>query len=568
MTDPFISIVTGTYNRLSFLQKLVTSVRSSVGVGILYEIVIVDGGSRDGTQRWCKQQADIVLIEQGELLGAVKAFNAGAMAARGRYVILANDDISFIDESIRCAISFMEDNLDVGIGCFYQDRRGWDWHVEQMSAWKNGKAVSVYYGQVCIVPKWLGDKVGWWGDYLRTYGGDNELSCNVIELGLKILPVPCACIHDYTPSDDLRTMNTSQTTANGNHPDTQKWLDKWTHGGKLGPTIPDEPKIASPLEPQYRILYAPIYEHNHPIQKSQKRGLRKALQNVALVTEVDYLGEPQGTIYDIAAAFKPHMFIMQIQSIDQISKIDSEGIVELRSLYPNSVFVNWNGDYHPEHLRDSRYMQMLKHFDITGLVTTDIASIYNREGITWFYWQIGYEESTALPDRSTPHYDVLFLGNGYSEVRKGLITTLRERISNFGLYGSWPLEFRPIGNTLYDFDAGHKLYKHCKIAIGDSQWPNARGFVSNRLFQAMYAGAFLLHQYFDGMTELLGLRDGEHLVVWKTVDELLDKIDFYLRHDKERKAIARCGHDFVLNGHSFDMRVSELIAELQRVGSL
>jgi hypothetical protein len=38
-----ISVVTGTYNRLVYLQKMVESVRKSIGRGIPYEIVIVDG---------------------------------------------------------------------------------------------------------------------------------------------------------------------------------------------------------------------------------------------------------------------------------------------------------------------------------------------------------------------------------------------------------------------------------------------------------------------------------------------------------------------------------------------
>ena len=99
-----ISVVSGTYNRLKYLTQMVASVRLSVGVGIPYEIIIVDGGSTDGTIQWCRMQDDIVLIEQGKLLGAVKAFNAGFAIARGKYTIPANDDILFVNESIRCAI--------------------------------------------------------------------------------------------------------------------------------------------------------------------------------------------------------------------------------------------------------------------------------------------------------------------------------------------------------------------------------------------------------------------------------------------------------------------------------
>jgi GT2 family glycosyltransferase len=129
-----ISIVSGTYNRLPYLQKMVISVRNSLaGVyGLAYEIVLVDGGSTDTTQEWCKMQSDIRLIEHGKLVGAVKAFNDGAYAATGKYVIMANDDIEFVDNSILVAYAYMETHPNCGGGCFYQDRnerarlaRGW-----------------------------------------------------------------------------------------------------------------------------------------------------------------------------------------------------------------------------------------------------------------------------------------------------------------------------------------------------------------------------------------------------------------------------------------------------------
>ena len=106
-----VSIVSGTYNRIAWLQKMVASVRSSIGkdhYGLNYEVVLTDGGSIDGTQRWCDEQSDIRLIQHTELLGAVKAFNDGAFAATGQYVIMANDDIEFLDDSIFRAWLYMQ----------------------------------------------------------------------------------------------------------------------------------------------------------------------------------------------------------------------------------------------------------------------------------------------------------------------------------------------------------------------------------------------------------------------------------------------------------------------------
>ncbi len=258
----------------------------------------------------------------------------------------------------------------------------------------------------------------------------------------------------------------------------------------------------------------------------------------------------------LACMFDPDIFVMQIHDA---TLFDYSHVKDLRAQHPKSIFVNWNGDYHPEELFAQRYILLARAFDYTGLVTTEIADIYNRAGVKWFYWQIGYEAEHNPGRYAMPKYDVLFMGNAYSNERKALGIMLRDlKGLNVGVYGSWPKSFKPNGITLYDFDAGYALYRNCKIAIGDSQWPHSTGFVSNRLFQAMAAGAFLLHQTFDGMTELLGLKDGEHLVVWNNFDDLQEKIRYYLDHPIERMVIANTGQDYVLAHHSFDARVNEL----------
>jgi len=555
-----VSIVSGTYNRLPYLKRMVESVRGSIGVGIHYEVVIVDGGSADGTIEWCKDQFDIKFIQQGKLLGAVKAFNAGARAASGRYVILANDDIEFLDFSILSAISFMQDDPQIGIGCFWQDRRGDDFHVEEMSVVRNGVQSTGFYGQVCIVPKFLGDMVGWWGNYLYTYGGDNELSCNVYELGYKILPIPCAYIHDATPKDELRSVNNDKMLVHGSHPDTAAWVKKWTRNGLQGPNVGSRSFIGAPVKRLDRFFYMPIYEPGHMVQKSTKHGMRDALAKVGLVVECDYLAMPHDDILDLSCAIDANIFITQFHGADprHVNLFH-----ELKNQHPGAIFVNWNGDYHPEYLVKKSYVNFMKEFDYVGVVTTAIKDTYNAAGVNWFYWQIGFEEHKSTKFSKMPTHDVVFMANGYSKARVDLASKLREmRGVDVGIYGSWPGNIRANGNTLYDFDRGAALYKSSKIAIGDSQWPHAAGFVSNRLFQALAAGAFLMHQEFDGMEELLGLKDGEHLVVWNTWEGLREKIDYYLARPDLRRRISKSGEEFVRKNHSFDHRVGELLERI------
>jgi len=152
------------------------------------------------------------------------------------------------------------------------------------------------------------------------------------------------------------------------------------------------------------------------------------------------------------------------------------------------------------------------------------------------------------------------LANCYSPKRIELGNMLRSYTNvKTGLFGQWPEWLNPNGENVYNFQAGANIYRSSKLAISDSQWPKATGFVSNRMFQSMDAGVLLLQQEFDGMTELLGLKDGEHLVTWSEMDDLQDKIEYWLSHDEEREEVMRRGQQYVHNHHSFDERVAEIM---------
>ena len=568
-----VSLVSGTYNRLQYLQRMVQSFRESIGVGIPYEIILVDGGSDDGTISWCLDQIDIKFIEQGKLLGAVKAFNEGALAANGKYVILANDDIEFLGDSVIYAIRHMEDNTICGIGCFFQNRNNKAFHVEQMPAIKDGKQISYYYGQVCIVRREIGDEVGWWGDYLHTYGGDNELSCNVLEKGYDVQPIVCACVNDVTPQDKLRKINNdvAMVGVGNNHPDTQKWLNKWTKpNGMVGPDVNINSSILSNNHSRCRrFLYLPIYEYGNVKQHQTKTGLRDALAREGLVYEIDYVHAIQtyGKQYfmeymiDILDAFNPDIIITQLHGATSITINDLHNLKKLT----HAIWVNWNGDYHPEHLYDITYMMLLKLFDVCGFVVQSVKDKYDAFGINWFYWQIGYEGEDVHNVRGdVKQHDVILLANGYSKERQSLAARLRGMSGvNVGLYGYWDAKLKPDGECLYDFDLGYKLYSNAKIAISDSQWPEVVGYCSNRLFQAMFSGVCLFQQRFDGMKELLGLEHGKNCIVWHNVEELEELIQVCMNDIAFTIRVGENGKRLAEERHSFDHRVKELLEQLQ-----
>jgi hypothetical protein len=55
------------------------------------------------------------------------------------------------------------------------------------------------------------------------------------------------------------------------------------------------------------------------------------------------------------------------------------------------------------------------------------------------------------------------------------------------------------------------------------------------------------------------MREGEHFDSFETLDELEDKVAYYLSHDDERERIARDGHEWALSHHTYDHRAAQII---------
>jgi glycosyltransferase involved in cell wall biosynthesis len=552
-----LSIVSGTYNRAQSLHNMMESARLQIPRHISYEFIIVDGGSEDNTIEYLRRRPDTQVVEQGELRGAIPAFCDGAKRTRGEYVILANDDVTFVQGSILRAIAHLESNRTCGAVAFADDRaarmsgNGNHKRVLSMPALlPNGKNGGVNYAQVGMFRRWLGEYAGWWGAdddimrHARTYGGDNYLSARIWEAGYTVDAVTGCEVNDSIREDQLREKNRHQA-----HQDSVQYYHRYPYG----PAVRAYPELPNPQWERLRVLLLDIHEPRLPAATAKEYGLADALDQVGLLYHIDYVNEPYNLV-EAVRAWQPHLLVMQCHDTNHIN---AEILERARRECRDMVVINWNGDAHERGLTSPDILQMLQHVDIQTGVNAAIKPVYDKHGINWQYWQIGYKDPAAPYGGNVPAHDVVFLGNCYIPERHDLIGVIRDVPNiDFGLYGSCP---GAVGNTHYDFAHSQALYQHCKIAIGDT-FPGTVGFVSNRLFQALSAGAFLLQQYspeLDAYTELI---EGEHYIAWRDLSELRELIPMWLdgRRNKRRIRIAENGRQFVRENFSYDAQVRKL----------
>jgi len=108
-----------------------------------------------------------------------------------------------------------------------------------------------------------------------------------------------------------------------------------------------------------------------------------------------------------------------------------------------------------------------------------------------------------------------------------------------------------------------RFVQSAKIVVGDN-WSNEHpGYWSSRNYIIPGSGGFLLTAHVPGIENEFVV--GRHLVTWKNLGDLKDKIRYYLRHDDERERIRREGYEFTQSFHRWECRALEMIAAIRRI---
>ncbi|MBR6770468.1 MAG: glycosyltransferase [Lachnospiraceae bacterium] len=100
------------------------------------------------------------------------------------------------------------------------------------------------------------------------------------------------------------------------------------------------------------------------------------------------------------------------------------------------------------------------------------------------------------------------------------------------------------------------IYRCAKINLNISLRSILTG-IPLRSFEVMGSGGFLLTNYQQDYLE--HFVPGEDFVYYESQDDLLEKAEYYLSHEKERKEIARNGYEKIKAEHTFKHRVDEIL---------
>lgn len=156
------------------------------------------------------------------------------------------------------------------------------------------------------------------------------------------------------------------------------------------------------------------------------------------------------------------------------------------------------------------------------------------EGLGYTYMHVPKDSRVFNNPNKERDIDVLFNGSfGYGrEERREVLQYLIDKGIKLVAGGSE-------GGDHFTTEEYADRYKRAKIAISFSQ---ARGMnvVNARPFEAMSCGAMLLEQESPELAKLY--TEGVDYGVWKTKEDLYEKVCYYLSNDNERNQIANNGY--------------------------
>lgn len=255
--------------------------------------------------------------------------------------------------------------------------------------------------------------------------------------------------------------------------------------------------------------------------------------------------------------------------------------------------LNWFCD---DHWRFDTFSKLwAPHFH--WVVTTDRNAVerYHAIGVhNVIRSQWGFSQHLMMPSATSQDVDVSFVGQVHSRRRRSISRLSQAGITvrcwgkgwNQGRIGQEEM-FRLFGRSKINLNFAESsntpgLKSFAKVFLNRradntfhfnslpmmashalSLFSGNRPQIKARNFEIPGHGGFLLTSEVDGLEEYYTI--GKEIVCFKSLDDLADKIRFYLENDEQRETIRIAGQQRTLSDHTYARRIHEILASIGSV---
>lgn len=198
-------------------------------------------------------------------------------------------------------------------------------------------------------------------------------------------------------------------------------------------------------------------------------------------------------------------------------------------------------------------MEVFQRSSVVFTTARDLVPFFKERGVSDAqFLHAGCDPVDHFREEPDPRYasEVAFIGRAIGDDRLRL---MRQLADNFDLrvYGrDWKeaIGIAPTKEHVFP-EQYRKVCSSSKIVIGIDLRHDVELYFSNRTWLTMGCGGFLLARYVPSLEEFF--TNHQHMVWYKSLDECVELIRYYLEHEEERRKIALAGYEYVHKYHTF-----------------
>jgi len=176
-------VLVATYNRLALLKSVVDAIEH--GTRTPHELVVIDGGSTDGTIDYLHADPRITPVLQGELIGTARCYNRVWRHVDSTYTCWLSDDTEIVPGALDTAIAILDGDAAIGmVGLKMKDTKG----PGRFEPYRGG--VSEFGILNCnhgVFRTALGRQIGFFNEGYRSYMIDPDITASILATGHRVV---------------------------------------------------------------------------------------------------------------------------------------------------------------------------------------------------------------------------------------------------------------------------------------------------------------------------------------------------------------------------------------------
>jgi len=257
-------------------------------------------------------------------------------------------------------------------------------------------------------------------------------------------------------------------------------------------------------------------------------------------------------------------------------------LMQIEDFQPDVFFIGSMFDYYGEFLKavsditrnifawiSCPYKTDLDFSNIRCIISSHSGFVddFRKKGMNAELLKVAFDSDIVYHLENRKTKEVSFIGGLSKKTHKNRVCALEYLAGhglNLELYGYglqkaiWPFVKSPLQQYYRSEVWGLKMYRllnESKISL-NFHVDVAGNIAGNmRMFEATGCNSLLITEDYNFVDRLF--KPGEEIITFRNHDDLLDKIGYYLAHDKEREEISNKGHQACIGRHGYDIRIKE-----------